>query len=115
MQVRQRDIWLADLREPVGSEAGYLRPVIVLQADDMNVSRLTTYLVAPLTSMAIRISVPWNFALSASTPGLTKASIAQTNLLLTVNERQLAEHLGRISLSQLRQLFACLDIALGRT
>ena len=115
MQVKQRDIWLADLREPVGSEAGYLRPVVVLQADDINASRLTTYLVVPVTSMAIRVSVPWNLALPASTPGLTKASIAQTNLLLTENERQLVEPLGRISSPQLRQLFACLDVALGRT
>jgi mRNA interferase MazF len=113
--VRRRDVWLADLREPVGSEAGYLRPVIIVQSDAINASRLTTYLAVPVTGLEHRVAAPWNYPLrSAATTGLRKASIAQTNLMLAVNERQLIERLGEVTMPQLRQLLDCLDIALGR-
>ena len=114
MEVRQRDIWLADLREPVGSEAGFVRPVVIVQADGINASRLSTYITIPVTGLLGRASVPWNLALLETTPGLAKNSIAQTNLILTVDETQLIERLGSISTAQLRRLFACLDVALGR-
>ena len=114
MDVRQCDIWLADLREPIGSEAGFVRPVIIVQADGINVSRLSTYLAVPVTGLLGRSSVPWNLVLSANTAGLGKKSIAQTNLTLTVDDTQLIERMGSISASQLGQLFICLDVALGR-
>jgi mRNA interferase MazF len=114
MEVRQRDIWLSDLGEPVGSEAGFLRPVIIVQADGINASRLPTYLAIPLTGLNGRTEVPWNLTLFKNTSGLAKKSMAQTNLTLAVDKSQLVERLGAISEIQLRQLFTCLDVALGR-
>jgi mRNA interferase MazF len=114
VEVRQRDIWLADLGEPVGSEAGFLRPVIIVQADGINASRLSTYLAIPLTGLIGRAEVPWNLTLTDSTPGLAKKSIAQTNLMLAVDKAQLVERLGSIPEARLRKLFTCLDVALGR-
>lgn len=114
MRIRQREIWLADLREPLGAEAGYRRPVIIVQADGINASRLTTYLTIPITGSGHLAPVPWNLAFPATTSGLQKNSIAQTNLLLTVNENELVEHLGEITTGQLEKLFRSLDIALGR-
>jgi mRNA interferase MazF len=114
VKVRQRDIWLVDLREPVGSEAGYTRPAVIVQADGINASRLSTYVVVPVTSLIARTIVPWNLTMTTKSTGLKKDSVAQTNLILTVNEAQLIEHVGMISQAQLGQLFKCLDIALGR-
>jgi mRNA interferase MazF len=114
VDVRQREIWLADLREPLGSEAGYRRPVVVIQSDRINVSRLPTHLCVPITGFAPRLTAPWTLTLSPTSSGLGKESLAQTHLLLTVNRSELLELLGEISPTQLRQLFNCLDIALGR-
>jgi mRNA interferase MazF len=114
LAIAQRDIWLADLDEPVGSAPGYRRPVIVVQADAINLSRLATYLCIPLTSRPFRLQLPWNLNLSAAATGLEKDSVAQTNLLTPVDQSQMIERIGHISEKQLKQLFACLDIALGR-
>jgi mRNA interferase MazF len=112
--VRQREIWIADLPEPKGSEAAYRRPVIIVQADSLNVSRMSTFLVVPMTGLRFRTAFPWNLDISAKSSGLALDSIAQINLTLTVNEDQLIERTGQISETQLAQLFARLDLVLGR-
>lgn len=114
MQVTRRDIWLADLGEPTGSTAGDIRPIVIVQNDSLNVSRLTTYLAIPLTSNLRRQAVPWNLFLPAKSTGLEKDSVAQPTLTLAVDEVQLIERIGRVSEKHLDQLFSRLDIALGR-
>ena len=114
MEVARRDIWLADLGEPIGSAAGDIRPVVIVQNDSMNVSRLTTYLAIPITGNLRRQAYPWNLLLPATVTGLEKDSVAQANLALAVDEVQLVERIGRISEKQLDQLLSRLDIVLGR-
>ncbi len=114
-EVRQGQIWLADLGQPVGSIAGYRRPVVILQGDRVNASLLETYLTTPLTSNLRLSRFPTNLALAASATGLPKDSIAQLPLTLAVDQSQLIERVGQVSEAQLAQLFLRLDIVLGRT
>ncbi len=114
MQVSQRDVWWADLGDPVGGSSGYHRPVVIVQSDAINISRLTTYLCVPLTGNLNRQIAPWNMLLTAKATGLDKDSVAQTGLLFAVDQSQLLERSGRISERQLAQLLARLDVALGR-
>lgn len=114
LQVSQRDVWWADLGEPVGGSSGYHRPVVIVQSDAINISRLTTYLCVPLTGNLKRQIAPWNMLLTARTTGLDKDSVAQTTLLFALDQSQLIERSGRITERQLGQLMAKLDIALGR-
>ncbi len=113
--VKQRDIWIVDLPEPVGSEAGYRRPVVIIQTDALNISRMTTFLAIPVTGLAFRSSFPWNFNLPAKSSGLIRNSVAQVNLMLTINQSHLIERVGQVSEAQLAQLFTRLDLLLGRT
>lgn len=115
MHVSQRDVWWADLGDPLGSGAGFNRPVVIVQSDAINVSRLVTYLCVPLTSNLNRQVAPWNMLLSVSATGLEKDSVAQTTLLFAVDQSQLIEQTGQISERQLGQLLTKLDIALGRS
>ena len=115
MHVSQRDVWWADLGDPLGGGAGFNWPVVVVQSDAINVSRLTTYLCVPLTSNLNRQIVPWNMLLSAAAAGLDRDSVAQTTLLFAVDQNQLIKQTGRITERQLGQLLTKLDIALGRT
>lgn len=110
----QRDIWWADFGDPRGSEAGYRRPVVIVQTDALNASRLRTVICMPLTSNTAWRASPWNLFLSARSTGLTKDSLAQAALTLALDRSQLIEPVGRVSPAQLTKLFACLDIALGR-
>lgn len=115
MEVSQRDVWWADLGEPVGSTSGFRRPVVIMQCDAINISRLNSYLCVPLTGNLRYGLAPWNMPLSASATGLDKDSVAQLSLMLAIDEGQLLERTGRISERQLAQLFARLDVALGRS
>ena len=47
------EIWLVDFGAPIGSEAGYRRPAVVMQNDDFNRSNIATCTVIPLTSNMI--------------------------------------------------------------
>lgn len=114
MLVSRRDVWWADLGEPIGSTSGFHRPVIILQSDAINVSRLATYLCVPLTGNLRTQIAPWNMLLPAKATGLDRDSVAQLTLMLAIDEEQLIERIGRINERQLAQLFAKLDLALGR-
>jgi mRNA interferase MazF len=50
MVIAQGEIWWADLPEPVGSGPGFRRPVVVVQGDAFNRSRIATVVCVPLTS-----------------------------------------------------------------
>ena len=113
--VRQGEIWLADLGEPSGSVAGYVRPVVIMQGDMVNASRLQSYLSIPMTGNLRHASIPTNFLLSARQTGLDRDIVAQPTLLLAVDESQLITRLGEINARLMRQLFACLDVVFGRT
>ncbi|MBD0319820.1 MAG: type II toxin-antitoxin system PemK/MazF family toxin, partial [Gemmatimonadetes bacterium] len=49
MDVRRGEVWWADLDEPRGSEPGYRRPLLIVQADAFNRSRIDTVLAVVLT------------------------------------------------------------------
>ncbi|HEY4562618.1 MAG TPA: type II toxin-antitoxin system PemK/MazF family toxin [Thermoanaerobaculia bacterium] len=115
MVIRQGEIWWADLPEPVGSEPGFRRPVIIVQCDHFNRSRIATALCVPLTSNVRLADSPGNFLLSSRSTGLPRDSVANVSLLLAVNKRQLVECVGQISQRELEQIFMGIDMVLGRT
>ena len=70
MVVAQGDIWWADLPEPTGSGPGFRRPVVVVQGDAFNASRIATVVCVPLTSNLRWADAPGNVLLSARLTGL---------------------------------------------
>lgn len=48
--MQRGEIWWASLPEPSGSEPGYSRPVLVIQDNRFNASRINTVIVAVVTS-----------------------------------------------------------------
>jgi mRNA interferase MazF len=49
MKIRQFEIWIADLNPRMGTEAGKMRPVIVVQTDLLNTEHPST-VVCPITT-----------------------------------------------------------------
>ncbi len=111
--IEQGDVWWADLGEPQGSAPGYRRPVVVVQGDALNRSRIGTVVCVPLTSN-LKWRDPGNVLLSKQTTGLEKDSVANVSLLVAVDKRQLVECVGRISGRQLERVLSGIDIILGR-
>ena len=96
MVVQRREVWWAELDEPRGSEPGFRRPVLVIQSDAFNRSRIRTVLCVVLTSNTRLLDAPGNALLPASATGLPKDSVANVTQVVTLDEDYLAERAGRI-------------------
>jgi mRNA interferase MazF len=112
--IAQGEVWWADLGEPIGSEAGFRRPVLVVQGDSLNRSRIATAVCVPLTSNLKWGEAPGNVVLKAKSTGLPKDSVANLSQVVALDKTALTERTGRISKQQLQLVFAGLDIVLGR-
>ncbi len=113
--ILQGDIWWADLSDPPGSTTGYRRPVVVVQGDAINQSRIETVICIPLTSNLKWAAAPGNVTITAVSSGLNRDSIAQVTLVLAVDKACLTERVGRIAPKLLARVLAGLDLVLGRT
>lgn len=89
--MQQGEVWWAALPEPAGSGPGYRRPVLIVQADDFNRSRISTVVVAVLTSNVALAQAPGNVLLQARRTGLPRDSVVNVSQLLTVDKRLLTE------------------------
>ena len=114
MVVAQGDVVWASLPDPVGSGPGYRRPVVVVQGDALNASRLATVVVVPLTSNVRWASAPGNVSLAPRRTGLPKESVANVSQIVAVDREILTEHVGRISRRELGLILSGIDVVLGR-
>ena len=112
--IGQGDVWWADLAEPIGSEAGYRRPVIVVQCDAFNQSRVGTVVCVPLTSNLKWAAAPGNVAVSAKASGLAKDSVANVSSIVSIDKAQLTKRVGKLSKRNVDAILAGIDVVLGR-
>ena len=110
----QGEVWWADLDEPAGAGAGFRRPVIVIQGDALNRSRIATVVCVPLTSNLKWADAPGNVSISAMTSGLSKDSIANVSQVIALDRAILTERVGRLPARTVQMILAGLDIVLGR-
>ncbi len=79
MTIAQGEVWWADLPEPSGSGPGFRRPVVVVQGDALNRSRVATVVCVPLTSNLKWATAPGNVLLPSSVTGLPSIGAADFN------------------------------------
>lgn len=96
MVIERGDIWWADLREPAGSEPGFPRPVLIVQTDAFNRSRLQTVIAVVLTSNIRLVDAPGNVLMPARATGLSKDSVANVSQVITIDRDFLTEKAGRL-------------------
>jgi len=85
------EIWWADLPAPRRSEPGFRRPVLVIQANSFNRSRIQTVIVAVISSNLRLADAPGNLLLPASITGLPRDSVVNVSQLLTLDRSFLTE------------------------
>ena len=112
--ISQGDVWWADLGTPAGSEPGFVRPVVVVQGDSVNRSRLGTVVCVPLTSNLRWAEAPGNVLLRARTTHLSKDSVANVSQLVTVDRGVLTEHVTKLSVCRVETILTGIDVVLGR-
>jgi mRNA interferase MazF len=111
--IRRGDVWWAGLPEPRGSEPGFRRPVVVVQADEFNASRIATVMVVPLTSNVRLAAAPGNVPLGARETGLRKASVANVSQVLTIDKAFLHDRVKALPARRLDEIDAGLRLALA--
>jgi mRNA interferase MazF len=112
--ISQGETWWADLSDPVGSELGFRRPVLIVQGDALNQSRIATVICVPLTSNLKWADAPGNVVLKAKTTGLPKDSVANVSQIVAVDRDMLTARSGKVRRQHLEMVFAGIDLVLGR-
>jgi mRNA interferase MazF len=114
MVISQGDVWWADIGEPVGSEPGFRRPVIVVQGDAVNRSRIATVVCVPLTRNMKWANAPGNVLLRSELTGLPEDSVANVSQIVALDRGQLSECVGKVSVRQIDAILSGVDVILGR-
>ena len=111
--MKRGEVWWADLPDPAGSEPGYRRPVLVIQTDAFNRSRIRTIIAAAMTSNVSLAAAPGNVSLTKRSVGLNRASVVNVSQIVTLDKRFLTERVGRLPESKLRQVEDGIRLVLG--
>ena len=114
VEIAQGEVWWAELPDPAGSAPGFRRPVVVVQGNAVNRSRLATVVCVPLTSNLKYADAPGNVYLSARATGLPKDSVANPTQMLTLDKALVTERAGKLSKNALSSVLSGVDVILGR-
>ena len=90
------EIWWAELPDPTASEPGFRRPVVIVQANAFNRSRIRTVIAVVLTSNLRLAEAPGNVLVPASDSGLPKDSVANISQVITLDRTFLRERCSRL-------------------
>jgi mRNA interferase MazF len=113
MVIRRGEIWWATLPEPRGSEPGYRRPVLVIQTDPFNASRIQTVVVIAITSNLRLAEAPGNVYLAAKSSGLPLDSVANVSQIVTFDKRFLESRVRALAKRELALVGDGLRMVLG--
>ena len=111
--MRRGEVWWADLPEPLGSEPGHRRPVVIVQHDRLNASELRTVMIVPCTTNLRRGLDGDNLVLAKRATGLPHDSVALLAQVTTINRFSLEDRIGSLKASWIEDLNSRLLRTLG--
>lgn len=109
------EVWWADLGEPKGSQPSFRRPVVIVQDDLLNQSRLNTVMVVPLTTNLKRGLAVGNVQLEPRETGLSVVSVALVCQVMSVDRAFFSDVVGSLPKRSIHKVDAGLRLALGLT
>ncbi len=107
------EIWWADFGIPFGSEPGFRRPVVIVQDDTFNKSKINTIIVLPLTTNLRLENAPGNIFLEKKESTLPKDSIIIVSQLYAIDKQRLLEKIIKINNSIMREIENGIMLVLG--
>jgi mRNA interferase MazF len=111
--VRRGEVWWASLPPPSGSARGFRRPVLIVQSDPFNDSRISTAIVAVITSNLALAEAPGNVRVSKAETGLSKPSVVNISQVLTIDRSLLTERVRPLAAAVMARVDDGLRLALG--
>ena len=114
MVITQGEIWWAELPPPIGSGPGFRRPVVIVQGEAFNRSRIRTVVCVPVTSNLRLADMPGNVRLAMAVSRLPKDSVANVSGIVAIERTLLQERVSKLSPAKLAIVLAGIDVVLGR-
>lgn len=111
--MRRGEIWWAALPEPAGSGPGFRRPVLIVQSDDFNKSRIRTIVAVVITSNLKLAAAPGNVLLRGRACGLKRDSVANVSQVVTLDRDFLTARAGKLSAGLLQDVESGLRLVLS--
>ncbi len=111
--MRRGEIWWASLPEPKGSEPGYSRPVLIIQADPFNLSFIRTVIVVMITRNLALADAPGNALLPRKSTRLPHDSVANVSQVFTIDKSFLREKVSDLPKALLQKVEAGLRLVLS--
>jgi mRNA interferase MazF len=111
--VERGQVWWADLDEPVGSEPGFRRPLLIVQDDAFNRSRIGTVVAVVLTSNLRLVDAPGNVLIPAKASGLPRDSVVNVSQIVTIDRDFLSEPTGKVGGQLMKSVDAGLRLVLS--
>lgn len=111
--IERGSIYWADLGPVRGSAPAKRRPVLVIQSHHHNASRLSTTIVATITSNTSLAPLPGNVFLPAAMSGLPRDSAVNATALATLDKKELVQQVGRVPDHLMEEVDAGLRRVLG--
>lgn len=102
--MKRGEVWWADMPEPSASEPGFRRPVLILQSNEFNQSRINTIIAATISSNMNLGLAPGNVTLSKKSVGLDRESVVNVSQLITLDKSFLNDRLGKVSSSKMQAI-----------
>jgi mRNA interferase MazF len=112
MVIKRGEIWWAELPEPVGSGPGYKRPLLIIQSNDFNKSKISTVIAAVITSNLRLAGAPGNISLSAKRSKLPKESVINVSQIITIDKSLLTEKVHQLPNNIIAQIDEGLKLVL---
>lgn len=111
--MKRGEIWWADLPNPLGPGPGYRRPVLVVQANPFNASRIATIIVATMTSNLALAEAPGNVRVAKSDSGLPQPSVVNVSQLITLDRAVLTSKVKTLAGAAMDKVDSGLKLVLG--
>ena len=107
------EIWWAEFGIPYGSEIGYSRPVLIVQDDSFNESRIKTVVVLPLTTNLRLLNAPGNLLLRKKESKLSNDSVIIVAQLYAIDRSRFKERISKVTKEIMEQVEIGMKLVLG--
>jgi mRNA interferase MazF len=109
MNIKQFDIWLADLNPSVGTEPGKKRPVVIVQTDLLNEFHLSTLICPISTNVKEEIEI---LRIHLKRGQLEKLSDILIDQVRAIDNKRFIKKIGKLNKEQIIKLKENLRIVL---
>jgi mRNA interferase MazF len=107
------ELWWAELGIPYGSEAGYTRPVLIVQDDNFNKSKIGTIVVVPLTTNLRHNDCLGNVLIESKEANLPSDSVLLVAQIHAIDRSKFIEKISKVSGKIMEQVEDGVKLVLG--